>query len=423
MKLGFVHRLRKLILAHWDVPLHKNTYLLSANLLVTFVSGILFWIIATRLFSPAQIGTVNAFLAPIGFLSIVLLLGSNYGLLRFVKEIESDPRLMYSIIWSTIFISFLGSILGFLIVFYLGINKLVLGNTFVSLIFYIVIIVGNTLWTICEAVFVCLRVPIKLLIRNIVFGILRLLFLLLIPYIHQGEVGLLIAYGGGIGLAAILSLDLIRRNLQSPVDEFFTFLHPFMKEIISFSLPNHFANVIASIPGMVLPLIVFNILGAETNGYFSLAWIVIMIPRTVLTASSATFLSESSRDNNLLKEKLSRSIGYLLGFIGMTILPLIFFPKVIMSILGPSYAEANKIALPVLAVSVLPLVFYKIFNTMERIKMRIRSIFFFSCISCLLGVVFPWIGATFFGYIGFVIAYLVSQLLLGLMVLPRIFSN
>jgi O-antigen/teichoic acid export membrane protein len=401
------------------MPLYRNTYLLAANLLVSFLSGTLFWIVASRLFAPDEIGTANAFLAPTIFLSTLLLMGANHGLLRFSGEIEKSPTLLYSLLWVTILLSAAGSIIGALAFLLPGFVHRAFDNLFVSVGLYLVIIVSSTIWTVCEAAFVSLRAPVKLFFRNLVFGVSRLA--LLFPLAAFGQAGLLLAYSGGVLLAALLSLDLVRRETKTPLSDFFTLNHPLLGKALSFALPNHLANILGSIPSMVLPLIVFNLLGAETNGYFSLAWTMAMIARTVLFAASSTLLSEGVRDMRLLRENRFHTLGFLLGVVGLTVLPMLVFPRLLLSILGTRYVEANQLALPLLALSILPNVFTTIFIANERIHLRNGSVILYCLVTCILSVALPLPGAVYFGYNGFIAAYLISQVMLGLLVIPFLF--
>jgi O-antigen/teichoic acid export membrane protein len=412
-------RLRQSLQSHWNMPLYRNTYLLAGNLLVSFFSGALFWILASRLFAPAEIGTANAFLAPAIFLSTLLLMGANHGLLRFSGEIEKSPTLLYSLLWVTVLLSAAGSIIGALAFLLPGFVHQVFGNLFASVGLYVVIIVSSTIWTVCEAAFVSLRAPVKLFFRNLVFGVARLA--LLFPLASFGQGGLLLAYSGGILLAALLSLDLVRRETKTLLVDFFTLQHPFLGKALSFALPNHLANILGSIPGMVLPLIAFNLLGAETNGYFSLAWTMAMIARTVLFAASSTLLSEGARDARLLRENRFRTLGFLLGAVGLTILPMLVFPRWLLSILGTRYVAANHLALPLLALSILPNVLSTIFIANERLHLRNGSVILFCLVTGILSSALPWLGAVYYGYNGFIIAYLLSQVLLGLLALPFLF--
>jgi O-antigen/teichoic acid export membrane protein len=408
--------LKDLILRHLSIPFHRNTYLLTANLLVTFVSGVAFWMVATRLVTPAEVGTANAFLAPTAFLATLFLFGTNHGLLKYSNEIRQDQRILYALLWLTLGASVIGAIIGAGIVLGEKIVTPMSGSFIFSIIIYIVVISGNIIWTLCEAVFIGLRAPIQLLLRNIGFGVIRLL--ILIPFSRMGEVGLVVSYAAGLGIASVLSIDLIRRYLKTSRQEFFTFWHASVKKISRFALPNHIANLINSLPAMLLPLIAFRILGADINGYFSIAWLTTMIARSVLTASSATLLSEGSRDTSLIGKKLIQTIIFLTSIVLVCISPMILFPRLVMLPFGSAYAVNNADVLPILAISIIPSILITIFIASERIINRSHFILTFSVFNGVISSVLPYWGARHYGYLGFAIAYLASQAIMGILIFP-----
>jgi O-antigen/teichoic acid export membrane protein len=396
--------------------MHRGTYLMSANLLVTLVSGIGFWMLAAHLLTPAQIGIASAFLAPSNFLAIVFLLGANYGVLRFARELEEEPALLFSTIWLSGGASAVGSILCAGLILAIGIIQPLGGSPLLSILLYALLVSSGTIWTVCECAFVGLRAPWQVLARNIGFALVRIAFL--VPFVGFGEVGLVVSFAAGTCLAAIFSIGLLRRHLHAPWSIVFTLWRSGLKRIIGFALPNHLVNLIASVPPMILPLIVLHVLGAETNGFFAVAWTVSSILRSVLTAASVTLLAEGARDRALVGAQLGKTIGFLICLVSVAALPMVVFPQFVLVFFGAAYVEANIIALRLFALSLLPAVLTTVYMARERVEHRVRFIIVLSVASCVLSTVLPYLGARSGGYTGFAVWYLISQVLLGLAVAP-----
>lgn len=407
--------------AHWSVPLHRGTYVMTANLLVTLVSGVGFWLLASRMLSPAQIGIASAFLAPSNFLAIVFLLGANYGVLRFAREIEQDQRLLFGAIWLSAAASAFGSVISAMLILWLGIIRPIGGSPTLSIILYALLVASGTIWTVAECGFVGLRAPWQMLARNVGFGLVRIA--ILVPFAYLGEVGLTLSFAIGTSLAALLSVDLLRRHLRTPWSIVFTFWHARLKEMIGFALPNHGVNLIASAPGMLLPLIVMQVLGAEINGFFAVAWTVASILRSVLTASSVTLLAEGARDHAAIGARLGRTLGFLFGIVGVAALPMALFPELVLLPFGAAYAQANSMALRLFALSLLPAVLTTVFMARERVKRRVRFIVALSVATCVLSTALPYYGALSGGYNGFAFWYFISQSVLGLAVVPALLRS
>lgn len=407
--------------SHWHVPLHRSTYLMSANLLVTLVSGVGFWLLAARLFSPTQIGVASAFVAPSTFLAIVFLFGANHGILRFAREIEADHRLLFSAIWCSAVASAFGSVIVAALLLLFGVINPIGGSHPISFVLYTLLVAAGTIWTICEAAFVALRAPWQMLARNTGFAILRIAVVL--PFARLGEIGLVGSFALGTSVAALLSLDLLRRHLHATWPEFFTFWHAGLTAVVRFALPNHVLNLITNIPVMLLPLLIFHTFGAEISGFFSVVWTIVSVLRSVLTAGSATLLAEGARDEALVGARIGRSIGFLLAVVGIGTLPLVVAPQLVLLLFGSIYAQANSIALRLFAVSVLPAVFTTVFVAQERINRRLYGIAALSVAYCILSTILPILGAQAGGYIGLVTAYTAAQWILGIAVLPALFRT
>ncbi len=410
--------LTKWILEFLSLPFHKNTLYLMVNLLISFVFGVIYWMIAARLLSPAEVGTASAAIAPTNFLSLVFLMGANHSILRFNERIFAVPKLLFSLVWLTLGLSALGGVLSALLIFGVGFLDPVNGSLAISALAYLLIVSGTITNTICEAAFTAMGKPKKLIIRNLILGIFRTS--LLAVFAGMGAFGFVLAFALGLGLAAVINLFLLVRHSGAEGGDFFTLWHPEIKGIIGFALPNHFANLLAGIPAMVLPIIVFKVLGAEMNGYFTLAWTISMIVRTLMAAASATLLAEGARDERLVGKDLGRSLLFLFLIAAISVSPMILFPKLILGFFGSAYTNSGILALPLLALSILPSVLITAFVAAERIKNRFKSILVSSLISGVLGSLLPWIGARQFGYEAFLIAYLFSQFMVGAYVLLKV---
>jgi O-antigen/teichoic acid export membrane protein len=411
-------RFRAGLRAHWSTPFYQSTYLMSANLLVSMLSGVGFWILASRLLAPAEIGIANAFVAPATFLSIACLLGANYGVLRFAQEISRDNGLLFGTIWMTALAGLFGGAIGATLLLSLGVLLPITGSPVMSVVLYAFLVSAGTVWTVCESAFVGLRSPWQMLARNIGCGFTRIA--LLLPFATLGAVGLVVAFTGGTFLAALLSIDLLRRHLRPPKSVFYTIWRPGMRKLIHFALPNHLLNLAANIPHTILPLMVLHMLGAEVNGYFAMAWTLTSVLRIILTAASTTLLAEGARDRHLISTNIVRSIGFLFAVVGLAALPIILIPELILAPFGKAYVVANRDTVRLFALAILPAVLTTVFVARERVIGRIRFSVALTLAYCVLTVALPYLGASTSGYGGFAVWHLISQCLLGLAVLPML---
>jgi O-antigen/teichoic acid export membrane protein len=400
------------LLSHLRDPLHRGTYLLSANLTVTTVCGVLFWLVASRALDPAEIGVATAFIAPTNLLVVVLLLGANHGVLRFASDIEQDPRLLFSVLWLAAMASAVGGAAGALLLAATGLVPTVGSSLLAMCSLYAVLVASGTIWTVCEAAFVALRAPDKMLARNLGVGVARVA--LVVPFVGLGVWGLVAAFTAGMALAAGWSVYLLARLVGARRAQVAALRHGRVREVLGFSLPNHGANLVASVPLMALPLIALNALGSEASGSFYVAWMIAAALRSVLTAASATLLAEGARDHSRVGARMGRSLLFLSAAVGAVALPMVIAPQVFLFPFGEHYVEANGLALPLFALSMLPGVLSTALIARERVRDKVGSVLFVSALNGVMSVALAYAGARLGGYEGFATGYLLAQVVVGL---------
>ena len=85
-------RLRDRARAHTSVPLFRTAYGLMATTAVTSAAGLVFWVLAARLFSPEAVGRSSVLIASMMALSALCQLNLNSTLARFLPQVERPAR-------------------------------------------------------------------------------------------------------------------------------------------------------------------------------------------------------------------------------------------------------------------------------------------------------------------------------------------
>jgi O-antigen/teichoic acid export membrane protein len=411
-RAGLLGNATRHLLRHLRDPLHRSTYLLSANLSVTTVCGVLFWLVASRALDPAEIGIATAFIAPTNFLVVGLLLGANHGVLRFARDIEQDARLLFSVLWLGAIASATGGAVGAVLLAASGLVPTASDSLLAMCSLYAVLVASGTIWTVCEAAFIALRAPGKMLARSLGVGAARVA--LVVPFVGLGVWGLVAAFTAGMALAAGWSVYLLARHVGARRAQIAALRHGRVREVLGFSLPNHGANLVASVPLMALPLIVLNVLGSEASGSFYVAWMIAAALRSVLTAASATLLAEGARDHSRVGAGMGRSLLFLSVAVGAVALPMVIAPQLFLFPFGEHYNKANGLALPLFALSMLPGVLSTALIARERVRNKVGSVIFMSALNGVISVALPYAGARLGGYEGLATGYLLAQVVVGL---------
>ncbi len=85
-------KLRDRARAHASEPLFRTAYGLMATTAVTAAAGLVFWVLAARLFSPQAVGRGSVLIASMMALSAFCQLNLNSTLARFLPQVERPAR-------------------------------------------------------------------------------------------------------------------------------------------------------------------------------------------------------------------------------------------------------------------------------------------------------------------------------------------
>ena len=99
--LGFLMKVWKIFGNHvssrWyklNDPLRKNALFLIANTAVLSILGFVFWMIATRVYSPSDVGLASATIAAIGLIAMFGMLGFDIALIRFLPNAKEPDKII-----------------------------------------------------------------------------------------------------------------------------------------------------------------------------------------------------------------------------------------------------------------------------------------------------------------------------------------
>ena len=300
MKISYINQVKN----HLQDPLFKNSYFLMANMFIFSVVGFLFWIIAARLYSTEEIGIASAIISVISFFSIISLMGFDISLIRYLSKAENKQTMINSCFSLTILISSVISI-----IFLLGLDiwspglKILRQNYLFGLLFIIFTIFAS-LSSLQLSVFVAFRKS-KLSFYQSLMNTVRLIML---PLLYSlGALGIYASFGVTYILTFLFGNKLIK-NVCSTYTFIPTMNTNLIKKMFSFSVGNFIANVLIYIPSNLFPLLLLNILGAETTAYFYIAWTLSSVLLTVPGSVSKSLFAEGSFSTEKFRKNVFKSV-------------------------------------------------------------------------------------------------------------------
>jgi O-antigen/teichoic acid export membrane protein len=205
-----------------------------------------------------------------------------------------------------------------------------------------------------------------------------------VAYYHS--FGIFGSWGISLLIALLAGFLFFFFKVRSGYRPFITIRKKVMKEIMGFSFANYGADFFWSASSLVLPIMVLNLLGAEPNAYFYIAWSVGTVCILVSGAVSMSLFAEGSYDEERLGLNIWRSLRLIfLTLIPLVILILIIAPQLLL-LFGGSYAGSGAGLLRLMAISSLPWSINLVYLSKLRVEKKLKALIIFTAFTAVLAL-------------------------------------
>ena len=398
-----------------NVPLYSNALHLMAANVFSALCGYAFWIIAARFYPTDEVGLASAVIAAMGLLSSLANFGLGYGLIRFLphagvkanKLINSSftITIIASLIIAVIFLGGLG--------FWSPALLFLLRDPALIVAFIIFTIAFTIKWTASEAL-VAKRRSSFVLAGEIIFNLLRLpLIILMAQAFHS--FGIFGSYSISLWVALLFNIFLFLPRVQPGYRPRPTISRE-INGLLRFSSGNYLANLLKGLSGMVIPIMIINILGAESTAYYYIAWLVTNVLIMIIEAMSFSLFAEGSHEEQKLGLNVGRSLKMLfLILVPAVILVWIFADKILL-IFGSSYSGSGTALLRLLTISTIPLAINNVYFSIKRVEKKLKVLVAATAFMAVISLVLSYVLLLRMGITGIGVAWLVSQGILALLI-------
>ena len=240
---------------HFHNSLYKNSFFLMINSLTSIGTGFIFLLIATRCYSPYDIGLANAIFAAMTMLVLLSTLGFDFGLIRYLPA-ENDKKKMINTCFT---ITSICSVF-FSLIFIFGISLwspalIILKENKTIFICFILFTIASSVFTLQNSVFIANREAKYKLFINLITSIR----IAILPFlITLGMLGIYLSNGIAIIIALIagnlLTIWVFPGYKPVPVIKKTVF-----NRLFHFSFGNYIANILDNLPDVVMPLLILNV--------------------------------------------------------------------------------------------------------------------------------------------------------------------
>jgi len=390
---------------HLHDPLFKNAYFLMFSSLTAAGSGFFFWLIAARFYSTVDVGLASAIIAAMGLISMLSLLGFDISLVRFLPERKDKAEMINTCLT----ISFLVSLI-LALIFIAGINiwspslSIIKENKFLLLLFVIFTSVAPLAGLLSQGVFVGFRKTEYSFYQTIMIFVR----LGIVPFlIAFGALGIYAAYGLTPVLAFGLGIFLIPKLL--PYKPYPAIKRDVINDIFHFSSGNYLAGIFGGLPTFVLPIMVINLLGAETNAYFFIAWQISFLLLAIPRVTSISLLAEGSHNQEELRRDTIKAAKFIFILLGVAIIGVFLFGEYLLRIFGEEYARNSYELLLILILGSIPYTINVLYASVKRVQKEIKPVILVYGGIAVITLVLGYMLMQSMGLIGVGIAWVVGN--------------
>ena len=351
-------------------PLYMNSvYIFIASLLGS-VAGFFFWMLASRLYPPSEVGIASSVVSSLNLVMMISLVGLNTSLVRFYPEYKEQ-----AVVTTLLIVPFFGVIVSATYLMILtkiskNMKILFLSNKTLIILFVILSVLG-ALYRIFETDLIVTKRGRDYITQSLLLGS-RVMFLPL--FTSFGLVGIICSFGGGLTLGVLYSCFLICPSLflQSSTRLYTKPSKEYLSAAFKFSVGNYIASILSMTPNQLMPTLILSYLGSTYAAYY---YITTTIGSAILLfpiALNTSFFVEGSYGENtkeLLKKVISTSFIYL----APVSVIIWFFGGKILSFFGKGYIEGLDL-LRVIVVSGFPSVLLNFYVTLFNLKKQVQYV-------------------------------------------------
>ncbi len=415
---------------HLADPFSRNSYALILNTGLTGILGVIYWMVAARHYTDADVGRGAALISTMMLLSGVVAINVTGTLSRFIPQAgrETGRVLLHAYGLSAIAVAVLSAGFVFTLDFW-GPSFDLLRNPSTAA-WFILAVVASGIFTVQDGVLVGLRKSVWVPVENAVFGIAKIVLLVLFAnsFPHDGlylswviPMALLVLPVNGLIFGRLVP----RRHRATPDD----FLPPSRAQVRGFLAGDYVGALFVFASVYLVPVIVASSVAPRTFAYFYVVWSVSGILHLVGVNLAASLTVEGVYEADRLAANCRAALRRALGILLLAAAVVALAAPYILGVLGRGYVDA-ALLLQLLALAAVPRAVVEIWIGVLRAQGRPRQIARVQIASggLLVGFVLVWLqvdqqsladlGVQRITGVG--LAVLASQTVVALAVLPHL---
>ncbi len=407
--------LRRRVLEHVRTPLHRDGYALALNSAFTAASGLLYWILAAKTYSPHAVGLNSALISSMMFLAGLASLNLPNILVRFLPESGERTRRRAGLAYALS----LTAAVAAAVIFILGVGSWAPRLAFLRSdhglqAWFVFSTLAWCLFVLQDSVLIALGRAVFVPIENAVFSILKIVLLAVLATLAP-IYGIFVSWTIAMLVSVIgVNLWLFARLLRPPGG----FARHSVTTLRDRAFGGYFAaDYACSVAWLsttnLMPVIITAAAGATVNAYWALAYAVALPLYAFAQNIGTSLILHGTTDRPMLPSLTRQAARQGARILVPAVALLILAAPLILSLFGESYVHRSTTVLRLLLLGALPNFVLSLAVSVARVQRRLRrAVLALSAEAVLaLGLATPMLHA--FGIVGVGIVWVAAQSLVA----------
>jgi O-antigen/teichoic acid export membrane protein len=373
--------------------------------------GFVFWLLATRLFSPDEVGIAAGAVSGMMLCALLALLGVGSAFIARYPKTPRRPGPLLDTAFSVVAAAALVIAGLFLLLASGAFHELnvVASIPLYAFLFFAAAVLGALAGFLDEVSAALLRGD-QAFMRGIVFGLVAITSLVALDVFFGASssmaifspwviAGVAINALGAVQLWRTLSRYRYRPRVRVRL----------ARQLMRVGIPNHALTLAGRAPGLIFPILVLETFSSTANAHWYAAWMLAMVVYTIADRVGLTLFAELSHRPDELSDGVRRALKSALGLGLAAAAGLAATANLVLGILGGGYASGGAAPLRVLVIAIVPLAFIQVYFATCRATGSLREAILTGTLAGAAGVGLAVPVGSAYGLVGVALAWLLSQ--------------
>jgi O-antigen/teichoic acid export membrane protein len=389
------------------MPLIQSGMALVISSAVTSGLGLVFWIVATNRFTPAEVGISSALITSMILLADFAHLGLRTGLIRFLPIAGAETERLVIRAYA---VAAIGAAVGAGI-FVAGLDwwspELTdVRQSWGSVLLFVLATVFWVLFLLEDSVLLGVRLAFWVPIENGLFGLAKIVLLLVLAG-AGGDLGVFLAWSIPVFIVVLIVNGLIVRTVRArPTESPRTGPPLTMRTMLGYSLTDWSASAARTAVIGVLPLLVLARQGSEATAYYILAWTIAFSVYILSANIGDALVAEASYDEGNVDRHTLHSGLLSMAISAPVVVAAVVAAPWIMGVFGSEYADNGTTVLRLLLLGAIPNVVTRTYVSRLRAERRMAGVVAYETALSVAVIALGWLLIGSFGIDGLGLTWL-----------------